>query len=107
MTSGLLGGLALGDQVIEPIEEHIRIIRARAGFRVILYGEDRLILETQAGDGVIVHVHLRDDGAAALQVFALRSEAVILGGDGHAVFFGILDGLIAAAMRPDAPLEGD
>ena len=65
---------------------------------MILDGEDRLILEAQAGDGVVVQIDLGDDRAAALQVFALGGETVVLGGDGHAALFGVLDGLVAAAV---------
>lgn len=50
----LLRRFGLSDELVELFEVRVGIARTRAGFRVVLDGKDGLVLEANAGDGVVV-----------------------------------------------------
>src|SRR5260370_23111965 len=74
------------------------IVRAGAGFRVILQAEERLGLVALAFVGVIVQVDVGDFHFAGGQRIGVHAEAVILRGDFHLLGQQILYGMLRAVV---------
>lgn len=73
-------------------------MRARAGFGVILDGEDGELFVAEALDGAVVEIDFGNDAATLFELFRVGGEAVILGGDADDARLQIFYGLIAATV---------
>src|SRR5258706_4935525 len=84
--------------VDERVEQIRRVMRAGAGFGVILHAKDRQRAMAESFDGVVVEIQMRHHAAFGFQRFSLDRKTMVLAGDFHATGIQILYRLISAAM---------
>src|SRR6266849_11038772 len=86
-------------QIGELGEEVVRIVRAGAGFGVILHAEERQGFMAHAFVGLIVQVYVRDFHIFGRQRIRIYTEAVILRGDfdllGEQILYRMIRAVVA------------
>ena len=90
--------LVLRHEFDEIVEQIMRIVRTRRGFRVILHAEHRLAAVAEAFQRLVVQIHVRDFDVARVERIRIHREAVIVRGDLDALRQLVDHRMIGAAM---------